>query len=159
VKLTKELKRGDRESQVKKVQEWFSLHGERVPIDGIFGPVTESVVKAFQAESGLAATGIVDAITFDYLVEMHKKDKEARDKIIQSIATSKFRWRTPMGIAKESALSIKQVIGILEQSDAFIRARRGNDRGEPLYTTKDKYKSESSIGQRILTALTNKISA
>lgn len=84
-------------------------------------------------------------------------NREVRDKIIQAIASSKFRWRTPKGIAKDSGVKISQVIEILEQSDAFVRARKSNDRGEPLYTTKDKYKAETSFGQRVMSALTNKI--
>ena len=84
-------------------------------------------------------------------------DIAARNRIIQAFASSKFRWRTPRGIAKDSGVPISHVIEILERSDTFVRARKGNDQGEPLYTTKDKYKAEVSFGQRVLNALTNKI--
>jgi hypothetical protein len=52
---------------------------------------------------------------------------------------------------------LQQVIKILEQSDAFLRPRNPNNRGEPLYTTKDKYKSDSSLGRRILDAVANTV--
>jgi hypothetical protein len=84
-------------------------------------------------------------------------DREARDRIIQAIAASKYRWRTPRGIAKESGVPLPQVMETLERSDAFIRSRKGNDRGEPLYSTKTKYREETSFGERVLTALTNRI--
>jgi hypothetical protein len=84
-------------------------------------------------------------------------DREARTRIVQAITSSKFRWRTPRGIAKDSGVPLPQVIEVLERSDAFIRARKSNDRGEPLYSTKEKYKTESTLTQRVLAALTNKI--
>ena len=85
------------------------------------------------------------------------QEREARDRIIHAISTSKYRWRTPRGIAKDSGVPYAQVMEMLERSDLFIRARKSNDRGEPLYTTKGKYKSESTLGQRLLSAITNKL--
>lgn len=66
--LEKSLKRGDKAGQVKLIQEWLSLHGKRVGIDGDFGPATESAVKDFQGGVSLAPTGIVDVTTFDQLI-------------------------------------------------------------------------------------------
>jgi len=34
------------------------------PIDGIFGPVTEDVVRSFQTDSGLLASGVMDERTW-----------------------------------------------------------------------------------------------
>lgn len=68
LKLDKSLQRGDKNGQVKLIQEWLSLHGEHVSIDGDFGPATQSAVKDFQGKAGLAATGIVDETTFELLV-------------------------------------------------------------------------------------------
>lgn len=83
--------------------------------------------------------------------------KRIEELIIKAISTSKYRWRTPRGIAKDSGVPDPQVIEILEGSELFIRARKDNDRGEPLYTTKEKYKSDSTLGQRLLAAITNKV--
>jgi peptidoglycan hydrolase-like protein with peptidoglycan-binding domain len=66
--LQKPLKRGDKQGQVKLIQEWLSLHGHHVAIDGDFGPATEAAVKEFQAKSGVGMTGVVDAGTFGRLV-------------------------------------------------------------------------------------------
>ena len=84
-------------------------------------------------------------------------DREARERIIDAIASSNYRWRTARGIAKDADVPIQQVIEVLERSDAFIRAKKANARGEALYTTTDKYKSETSLSRRLLSALTNKI--
>jgi len=83
-------------------------------------------------------------------------EKEARERIIAAVASSSFRWRTPRGIAQDSGVSLPQVIEVLERSDAFVRARKGNSQGEPLYSTKEKY-SESSLGQRVISAITNEM--
>lgn len=66
--LQRPLQRGDKQGQVKLIQEWLSLHGEHVAIDGDFGSATEAAVKAFQAKSGVGVTGGVDADTFGRLV-------------------------------------------------------------------------------------------
>ena len=68
LQLQKPLRRGDKQGQVKLVQEWLCLHGEHVVIDGDFGPATEAAVKDFQAKSGVGVTGIVDASIFAQLV-------------------------------------------------------------------------------------------
>ena len=84
-------------------------------------------------------------------------DREARERIIQAIASSSYRWRSARGIAKDAGVSIQQVIDVVERSDAFIRAKKANAKGEALYTTKHKYRSETSWYGRVLSALTNKI--
>jgi peptidoglycan hydrolase-like protein with peptidoglycan-binding domain len=53
--------------QVPVIQEWLSLRGHNVAIDGAFGPATEGTVRRFQAVNSLPVTGIVDADTFSHL--------------------------------------------------------------------------------------------
>lgn len=74
LRLNKELKRGHKGKEVKKVQEWINLwrHQEplqlfRVVVDGIFGFQTESAIKAFQSLHLFETTGIVDQQTFQRL--------------------------------------------------------------------------------------------
>lgn len=69
LKLNKNLKKGDKEDQVKLIQEWLSLHGLGLSLDGDFGSATEGAVKHFQKDNGLGQTGIVDQATFDLLVK------------------------------------------------------------------------------------------
>ena len=68
LKLSEILERGKEGEQVKLIQEWLSLHGEYVSIDGDFGPATETAVMNFQRQVGLSATGTVDQATFDRLI-------------------------------------------------------------------------------------------
>ncbi|WP_437738651.1 peptidoglycan-binding domain-containing protein [Sorangium sp. So ce1335] len=59
------LRRGARGPGVKALQEALLALGERAPggADGAFGPGLEAAVKRFQAERGLAADGVVGAVT------------------------------------------------------------------------------------------------
>jgi len=82
-------------------------------------------------------------------------NKEARDKMIDAIIHSPYKWRTAKGIAKDSGVSVTQVLDIFEKTDAFLRAKKPNARGELLYTTKERYKSETSLGKRLIDVLTN----
>jgi hypothetical protein len=80
-------------------------------------------------------------------------NKDARERVFAAISQSEFRWRTPRGIAKDAGLNVSQVIEVLERGDQFVRAKKGNSRGDPLYSTREK--SRSTFTQRILSALTN----
>ncbi|MFN0193310.1 MAG: peptidoglycan-binding domain-containing protein [Aestuariivirga sp.] len=63
------IARGQSGMKVKRVQEWLSLHGFAVLIDGDFGPATEQRVKDFQASKGIVATGRVENRTHGALVQ------------------------------------------------------------------------------------------
>lgn len=84
-------------------------------------------------------------------------DEQAKISIRQAIARSKFQWRTSRGIASDSGVPAEKVAALLEQGEGFLRARRPNDRGEALYTTREKYLSSASLTQRVLGAITNKV--
>lgn len=65
------LQRGSTDHGVNRVQEWLSLHGYAVAIDGEFGPATAAAVAAFQAVSGCSRddnSGVVDAETWGSLM-------------------------------------------------------------------------------------------
>ncbi len=68
LKLATVLKRGSRGKSVRVVQEWLSLHGLHVAIDGDFGPATEHAVRDFQRKKRLPRGGVVNASTFAQLV-------------------------------------------------------------------------------------------
>ena len=67
------------------------------------------------------------------------------------------KWRTPDGIAKSSGLTIEQVIQYLDTAEAIIRARSPNAKGEPLFTTTEKYLKNTGLALRVLSAITNKV--
>jgi peptidoglycan hydrolase-like protein with peptidoglycan-binding domain len=67
------VRRGDRIFPVRPLQQLLRARNHPVAVDGIFGPKTESAVKAFQQSKGLAADGIVGPNTWPKLVVQVKK--------------------------------------------------------------------------------------
>lgn len=62
------VRRGDSEHPVRTLQYLLRARRETVAADGIFGPRTESAVRAFQGEHGLAVDGRVGTNTWMALV-------------------------------------------------------------------------------------------
>jgi len=67
------VKRGERIFPVRPLQQLLCARNHDVTVDGIFGPRTESAVKAFQQEKSLAADGIVGPATWSRLVVQVKR--------------------------------------------------------------------------------------
>ena len=67
------VKRGSKIFPVRPLQQLLRARKHPVAVDGIFGPNTESAVKAFQKAQGLAADGIVGPQTWPKLVVTVKK--------------------------------------------------------------------------------------
>ena len=55
---------GRRGKNVRRVQEWLTLQGFALVVDGQFGPATEFAVREFQEAASAASTGRVNATTF-----------------------------------------------------------------------------------------------
>lgn len=89
------LERGDSGDGVRQVQLLLTTAGyEPGPIDGIFGPLTETAVEVFQDAENLAITGIVDEATWDALVAavpdilMERGDRGDDVRTLQQLLTS-----------------------------------------------------------------------
>jgi hypothetical protein len=83
--------------------------------------------------------------------------REAKERILKAMVESSYRWRTARGIAKDSGVPLPQVLEFLDRSDLILRARKPNRKGEPLFTTRERYRHEVGLGERILSAITNKL--
>src|SRR3954465_9266719 len=62
------VRQGDRDHPVKTLQYLLAARNHPVTVDGIFGPLTEAAVRAFQQEKGLAVDGIVGPNTWSALI-------------------------------------------------------------------------------------------
>lgn len=67
------VKRGNNIFPVRTLQQLLRARNHNVAVDGIFGPQTESAVKAFQQSKGLTADGIVGPQTWPRLIVQVKK--------------------------------------------------------------------------------------
>ena len=52
---------------VEAIQEALNANGEKVSVDGVWGPKTRTALKTFQHRNGLKVTGHPDAATFQKL--------------------------------------------------------------------------------------------
>jgi peptidoglycan hydrolase-like protein with peptidoglycan-binding domain len=62
------VRSGSRGDAVRAVQSQLVHHGSNLQVDGIFGPMTNQAVRAFQQRHGLAVDGIVGTDTWFALV-------------------------------------------------------------------------------------------
>ena len=62
------VRRGARDHPVRTLQDLLRARGERVTVDGLFGPRTEAAVEAFQRGAGLTVDGIVGPRTWQALI-------------------------------------------------------------------------------------------
>jgi peptidoglycan hydrolase-like protein with peptidoglycan-binding domain len=67
------VRRGNRIFPVRPLQQLLRARNHSIAVDGIFGPQTESAVKAFQQSRGLADDGIVGPRTWPRLVLQVKR--------------------------------------------------------------------------------------
>jgi len=67
--LDQKLQKGSKGKAVRLAQEWLSLHGFQLAIDGDFGPATQAAVTGFQKKNGVTANGAVGQATFAKLIE------------------------------------------------------------------------------------------
>lgn len=69
------VRQGDKEHPVPTLQHLLRARGHTVAVDGDFGPLTNTAVRAFQRQKALAADGIVGPLTWGALiVEVRRGD-------------------------------------------------------------------------------------
>ena len=64
---------GDSEHPVQTLQHLLRARGQRVTVDGIFGPRTTAAVRAFQHSKGLAVDGDVGPLTWAAIIVQVKR--------------------------------------------------------------------------------------
>ena len=82
LKLTKDLRKGLSDEEVKELQKFLSQFYEIYPeglITGYFGPLTEKAIKKFQEQHDIPATGLVGPLTREKINEsLAKEAKEEK---------------------------------------------------------------------------------
>ena len=64
------LRRGDRGELVTQLQDLLSKDGYKLAVDGIFGPGSQSCVRAFQKKTGITVDGIVGPHAWGQLLKV-----------------------------------------------------------------------------------------
>ena len=67
------VQNGNQGHPIRALQFLLRAHGHILAVDGMFGPVTEAAVKAFQTGKGMTADGIVTLQTWSALIIQVKK--------------------------------------------------------------------------------------
>lgn len=62
------VRQGDQDHPVRTLQWLLRARGHSVAVDGIFGPLTDAAVRAFQRQKGLVVDGIVGPYTWGALI-------------------------------------------------------------------------------------------
>ena len=83
-------------------------------------------------------------------------DQEIRALILASLQHSKFKWRTPRGISKETKVPIQQVMKFLQKSRDIRKSRKPSKHGELLFTLDERYQREKGLLDKIVSKITNR---
>jgi peptidoglycan hydrolase-like protein with peptidoglycan-binding domain len=109
------VRRGERIFPVRPLQQLLCARHHDVTVDGIYGPRTESAVKAFQQDKSLAADGIVGPATWSRLV-VHVKRGSTGDAVRAVQEVIKFHDQSD---GEGTPVHIDGVFG--PRTDSFVR--------------------------------------
>lgn len=110
------VRKGDQEHPVRTLQQLLRARGRNVAVDGIFGPLTDAAVRAFQQAKSLGVDGIVGPHTWGALiVEVRQGDSGDAVRGVQE----DFRFRN-LSDDPDSGLAVDGIFG--PKTDAAVRA-------------------------------------
>jgi peptidoglycan hydrolase-like protein with peptidoglycan-binding domain len=88
------VKKGDQQLPVQTLQYLLRARGHSVAVDGIFGPNTDSAVRAFQQEKNLLVDGIVGPNTWSALIVQVQQGSQG--DAVRGVQ-EQFLFRNPSG--------------------------------------------------------------
>ncbi len=109
------VRRGDNIFPVRPLQQLLRARNHPVAVDGIFGPLTEAAVKAFQQSKGLTADGIVGPNTWPKLV-VQVKEGSTGDAVRGVQEVMKFH---DLSGGEAPPVQVDGIFG--PRTDAFVR--------------------------------------
>ncbi|MGW2183450.1 GH25 family lysozyme [Streptomyces sp. NPDC001732] len=119
-KLTRTVRTGSSGPAVRAAQAQLAGYGNRIAVDGAFGPATRNATVAFQRSHGLAADGIIGPKTWNKLVNGTKATTPA-PPAPTTPAPGNGRLTERQALAQLAAAGIKAPVG--RTSLAGVRAR------------------------------------
>ncbi len=108
-------RQGDQQHPVETLQYLLRARGHSVTVDGIFGPLTDAAVRAFQQEKQLLVDGIVGPQTWSALIITVKQGSTG--DAVRGVQ-QEFQFRNPSGDPSKG-LAIDGIFG--PKTDAAVR--------------------------------------
>ena len=91
-----------------------------------------------------------------YMSSAAAAPNDLKHKLIKALENPAYDWRTVPGIAAEVDASEEEVISILNSmSDVVLRTE--DSEGRPLFTTRQHYQKTHGFGDRLLSALSDRV--
>ncbi len=86
------------------------------------------------------------------------KGVDLTSAVIAALEDGRYHWRTIKGIAKDTGAHEVEIVNILNSlSDLIVRSQDAD--GRSLFTTREHYKKTHGLGDKILSALADRIVA
>ena len=83
---------------------------------------------------------------------------DLKGRVIAALENPKYDWRTVGGVASEVSASKDDVAAVLStMPDIVVRAT--DDNGRVIFTTREHYERTHGLGDRLLSALADKVIA
>jgi len=109
------VRQGAQHHPVETLQYLLRARGHNVTVDGIFGPATDSAVRAFQQQKGLAVDGIVGPATWSALIITVKQGSQG--DAVRGVQ-EEFQFRNQSGDPNKG-LQVDGIFG--PKTDAAVR--------------------------------------
>ena len=109
------VKQGDQQHPVQTLQYLLRARGHPVAVDGIFGPNTDSAVRAFQQQKNLSVDGVVGPNTWSALIVQVKQGSQG--DAVRGVQ-EEFQFRNLSGDPSEG-LQVDGIFG--SKTDAAVR--------------------------------------
>jgi peptidoglycan hydrolase-like protein with peptidoglycan-binding domain len=110
------VRKGDQQHPVQTLQYLLAARGHPVAVDGIFGPNTDSAVRALQQEKNLSVDGIVGPNTWSALIVLVKQGSQG--DAVRGVQ-EEFQFRNLSGDPTKG-LQVDGIFG--PKTDAAVRA-------------------------------------
>ena len=95
------IRLGNSGDDVKTLQTLLNKLGERLPVDGQFGPMTKSAVERFQQSSGISVDGVVGLFTWTAL--KRKTDVAPSPVVPKEVKPETIESKAPVQVIEEKA--------------------------------------------------------
>lgn len=83
---------------------------------------------------------------------------DLRAAVVRALEDDRYDWRTVGGIAREIGATNQEIISVLNSmSDQIVRATAED--GKSLFTTRKHYEKTHGLGDKLLSALADKVVA